>query len=299
TTAAGTAGGGMAAETPNSEAMAGGAGNGATSNATAVLPKADIADTGQAPNQHVESLFNDIEAVKIINLPPEERMRKVIAMAPADFVAFRQSLSGGEVAQFTQGLNPQQREIFAAMQNSTRMIGAEETQARVLRDIYSERQLEAVMTDFWLNHFNVYVRKNQNEPYLIPSYERDVIRPNALGKFEDLLVGTAKSPAMLMYLDNWHSIGPDSQAAKQGPAYPRPFTRTTRFGVQPMPAQNAQVKAALKDRGLNENYGRELMELHTLGVNGGYSQKDVTEVAKVFTGWTINQPARGGEFPFA
>jgi hypothetical protein len=145
TTAAGTAGGGMAAETPNSEAMAGEAGNGATSNATAVLPKADIADTGQAPNQHVESLFKDIEAVKIINLPPEERMRKVIAMAPADFVGFRQSLSGGEVAQFTQGLNPQQREIFAAMQNSTRMIGAEEMQARLIRDIYSERQLEAVI----------------------------------------------------------------------------------------------------------------------------------------------------------
>ncbi len=83
-------------------------------------------------------------------------------------------------------------------------------QERLIRDIYSERQLEAVMTDFWLNHFNVYVRKNQNEPYLIPAYERDVIRPNALGKFEDLLVATAKSPAMLMYLDNWQSIGPDS-----------------------------------------------------------------------------------------
>src|ERR1035437_8294785 len=297
TTAAGTAGGGMRAESANSEAMAAEAGNGATSNATAVLPKADIADTGQAPNQHVESLFKDIEAVKIINLPPEERMRKVIAMAPADFVGFRQSLSGGEVAQFTQGLNPQQREIFAAMQNSTRMIGAEEMQARLIRDIYSERQLEAVMTDFWLNHFNVYVRKNQNEPYLIPSYERDVIRPNALGKFEDLLVGTAKSPAMLMYLDNWQSIGPNSAAAKQGPAFPGRFG-VGRFGVRPPMPQNPQVKAALKDRGLNEDYGRELMELHTLGVNGGYTQADVTQVARVFTGWTIAQPDRGGDFQF-
>jgi uncharacterized protein (DUF1800 family) len=253
--------------------------------ATAVLPKSEIGDPAPAPAQHVEQLFKDLEAVNIITLPPEERMRKVLSMSPQDFVAFRQSLSGGELAQFAQGLSPQQREIFAAMQNSTRLVGTEELQTRLLRDIYSNRQLEAVMTDFWLNHFNVYIRKNQNEPYLIPAYERDVIRPNALGKFEDLLVATAKSPAMLMYLDNWQSIGPDSPAAKRGPA----------FAAR---AQNPQVRAALKDRGLNENYGRELMELHTLGVNGGYTQADVTQVARVFTGWTITQPARGGEFQF-
>jgi uncharacterized protein (DUF1800 family) len=274
---------------PDYEAMAAGAAgpagnNAAGSDATAMLPKEALTDN--PPDQHVEQLFKDIEAVKIISLPPEERMRKVLGMAPNDFVAFRQSLSAAEVAQFAQGLNPQQREIFAAMQNSTRMVGAEEMQVRLLRDIYSERQLEAVMTDFWLNHFNVYVRKNQNEPYLIPAYERDVIRPHALGKFEDLLVATAESPAMLMYLDNWQSIGPDSQAARQGPMY-------ARF------ARNPQVKAALKDRGLNENYGRELMELHTLGVNGGgYTQSDVTEVAKVFTGWTLTPPAQGGAFQF-
>jgi uncharacterized protein (DUF1800 family) len=279
--AAGAAAGGDMA-TPDYAAVA--AGNDA-SNGMAMLPKSELLDTGQAPDQHVEQLFKDIEAVKIINLPPDERMRKAIAMAPNDFVAFRQSLSAGEVAQFTQGLSAQQREIFAAMQNSTRMIGAEEMQARLLRDVYSDRQLEAVMTDFWLNHFNVYVRKNQNEPYLIPAYERDTIRPRALGKFEDLLVATAESPAMLMYLDNWQSIGPDSQAARQGP-------QMARY------AQNPQVKAALKDRGLNENYGRELMELHTLGVNGGYTQKDVTEVAKVFTGWTILPPQQGGGFQF-
>ena len=252
---------------------------------TTALPKSEIADTAQAPPQHVEALFKDLEAVNIINLPPEERMRKVLALAPNDFVSFRQSLSGAELAQFADGLNPQQREIFTALQNSTRMIGSEELQSRLIRDIYSDRQLEAVMTDFWLNHFNVYVRKNGNEPYLIPSYEREVVRPNALGKFEDLLVATAKSPAMLMYLDNWQSIGPDSKAAKQGPG----------FAAR---ARSPQVRAALKDRGLNENYGRELMELHTLGVAGGYTQADVTNVAKVFTGWTIDQPNRGGEFQF-
>src|ERR1700743_3777049 len=158
------------------------------------------------------------------------------------------------------------------------------------------------MTDFWLNHFNVYIKKNQNEPYLLPAYERDVIRPNALGKFEDLLVATAESPAMLVYLDNFQSIGPDSQAARNAP-------RLSRF------VQNPQVKQALKDRGLNENYARELIELHTLGVQcevsqdhpisaldkacgHGYTQQDVTQVAKVLTGWTIDQPFHSGGFQF-
>jgi uncharacterized protein (DUF1800 family) len=139
------------------------------------------------------------------------------------------------------------------------------------------------MTDFWLNHFNVYIRKNQNEPYLLPSYERDVVRPHALGKFEDLLVATAKSPAMLLYLDNAQSIGPTSLAA----------TRAARArAVMP---DSAVAKA--RPQGLNENYARELMELHTLGVNGGYTQADVTQVAKVFTGWTV-EPLRGGDFQF-
>ena len=173
--------------------------------------------------------------MNIINLPPDERMRKVIALRAQDFVSFRESLSAQEVAQFNEGLSPQQRETFAAMQQSTRMIGSEELQSRLIRDIYSERQLEAVMTDFWLNHFNVYIRKNQNESYLLPAYERETIRPNALGKFEDLLVATAKSPAMLVYLDNQQSIGPDSKAAKQGAG----------FGAR---LANPQVRAALKDR---------------------------------------------------
>ena len=272
------------AAVPDYEAMAAGKDmNG--SEQTTPLPKSDVMDTTTAPDAHVEKLYKDLEAVKVLGLPPDERMRKVIAMAPSDFLAFRQSLSAAELAQFAQGLSGQQRETFAAMQNATRMVGAEEMQTRLLRDLESNRQLEAVMTDFWLNHFNVYVRKNQNEPYLIPAYERETIRPHALGKFEDLLVATAESPAMQVYLDNWQSVGPDSQAAKNGPRL---------AGL----AQNPQVKAALKDRGLNENYARELMELHTLGVNGGYTQQDVIEVAKVFTGWGIDQPLRGGQFQF-
>jgi uncharacterized protein (DUF1800 family) len=251
---------------------------------------------------HEEQFYSGLEAVKILNLPPEERMRRILAMPPSELIAFRKSLSQAELAEAAEGLTPMQRETLAALQGSPRMIGAELLQSRMLRDVYSERQLEAVMTDFWLNHFNVYLKKNQNEPYMLPAYERETIRPHALGKFEDLLVATAKSPAMLMYLDNWQSIGPDSIAAKNG-------GRFAQF------AQNPQVKQALKDRGLNENYARELMELHTLGVQcevsadrpvsmldkacgQGYTQQDVTQVARVLTGWTIEQPFRSGGYQF-
>ena len=181
---------------------------------------------------------------------------------------------------------------------------------KLLRAVYSDRQLEEVLTDFWFNHFNVFIGKGADN-YLVTSYERDVIRPHVLGKFKDLLVATAQSPAMLFYLDNWQSEGPDSDAARgvpdhahapqaarmngpigprRLPGYPAPHPQ------QPRP--NAQNKQAKPSSGLNENYARELMELHTLGVNGGYTQQDVTQVARVFTGWTIDQPFQGGGFVF-
>jgi uncharacterized protein (DUF1800 family) len=263
--------------------MAGGdmmAGAQMASDATAPLPKSDVMDA-PPPAEHVEALYRDLDAIKILDLPPDERFQKIIAMTPKQMQAFRQSLDGAEQAELAQGLSPQQREVLAALQGSNRMVSGELLQSRLMRDIYSDRQLQAVMTDFWLNHFNVYIRKNQNEPYLIPEYVRQTILPHALGKFEDLLVATAESPAMLVYLDNAQSVGPKSDAAQRAP-------RLAQF------AQNPQVKAALKDRGLNENYGRELMELHTLGVNGGYTQADVTNVAKVFTGWSVGQGGYGG-----
>jgi uncharacterized protein (DUF1800 family) len=265
-------GGDMAVGTGSMDAAAG--------DATAIPPKLDIADA-PPPAEHVEALYRDLDALKILDLPPDQRFQKIIAMTPKQMQAFRQSLDGAEQAQLAEGLSPQQREVLIALQGSNRMVGGELLQSRLIRDIYSDRQLQAVMTDFWLNHFNVYIRKNQNEPYLIPEYVRQTILPHALGKFEDLLVATAESPAMLVYLDNSQSVGPKSQAAQRAP-------QLARF------AQNPQVKAALKDRGLNENYGRELMELHTLGVNGGYTQADVTNVAKVFTGWSIGQGQYGG-----
>jgi uncharacterized protein (DUF1800 family) len=180
---------------------------------------------------------------------------------------------------------------------------SELSEQKVLRAIYGERQLEEVLTDFWFNHFNVDARKGP-ERYLLTAYERDAIRPHVLGHFRDLLEATAKSPAMLFYLDNWMSAdpnGPHPDMARQrgGPAGgPRPgrgrFLRTPGPRTRPnRPAQRPNMP-----KGLNENYGRELLELHTLGVDGGYTQKDVTEVARAFTGWSIANPRLGGDFRF-
>ena len=156
-------------------------------------------------------------------------------------------------------------------------IVAELQASRILRAVYSERQLQEVMVDFWTNHFNVFAGKGADR-WLLPAYDRDTIRPNAMGKFSELLLATAQSPAMLFYLDNFQSVSPDANR-----------------GVGPMRRLlNAQAQQQQQQRrGINENYARELMELHTLGVDGGYTQKDVQEVARCFTGWTIFQP-RGG-----
>jgi uncharacterized protein (DUF1800 family) len=222
-------------------------------------------------------------------------MKQVLEMSPEEQRALSTSLKGPKGDEFFQGMDPKQKEAVKALSNPEQVVGDELMQAKLLRAIYSERQLDEVMTDFWFNHFNVFIGKGPDR-YLVTSYERDVIRPHALGKFEDLLVATAKSPAMLFYLDNWLSVGPQSDVAlgiRRNP-YPRP--RYRRF---PPPAPPRQAKGKGKrNSGLNENYGRELMELHTLGVNGGYTQRDVTEVARVLTGWTIDQPQKGGGFKF-
>ncbi len=178
-------------------------------------------------------------------------------------------------------------------------ISAELQASRILRAVYSERQLQEVMVDFWTNHFNVFAGKGADR-WLLTAYDRDTIRPNTMGKFSDLLVATAKSPAMLFYLDNFQSVSPNAPAAGAG----RRLGNQQRGGlfgglmqrnrnpeeVAPQPPANAQRQR----RGINENYARELMELHTLGVDGGYTQKDVQEVARCFTGWTIFAPRGGG-----
>ena len=156
-------------------------------------------------------------------------------------------------------------------------------QAKVMRALYSERQLQQQLTDFWLNHFNVFVNKDL-DLWLLEPYERDIVAPRVLGSFRELLGATAQSPAMLFYLDNYLSADPNAfdrlrhmPAAQRAPA-----------GAPPVGGK----------RGLNENYGRELMELHTLGVDGGYTQQDVVEVARAFTGWTIRAPRENPEFYF-
>ncbi|HYU27875.1 MAG TPA: DUF1800 domain-containing protein [Gemmatimonadales bacterium] len=162
----------------------------------------------------------------------------------------------------------------AAPMREFRELGGELQQLAIVRAALSERQLREVMVDFWTNHFNVFVGKGADR-FLLPSYIEETIRPRALGRFEDLLIATAESPAMLFYLDNAQSVVPGSEPP-----------RMRRFNPDRMP------------RGINENYARELLELHTLGVDGGYTQQDVIEVARIFTGWSIERPELGAGFVF-
>lgn len=242
-----------------------------------------------------DRLYADLKVQSLVDLPPSERYKKILAMPVDEQLAFADSLKGGKGQEFLEGLDPKQKEVLQAMNNPQAVVVEELSQAKLLRAIYSERQLEEVMTDFWFNHFNVFVGKGP-ERLLLTNYEQEVIRPRALGKFEDLLVATAKSPAMLFYLDNWLSVGPNSMQALGVPR--QPVVRYGPYGrprIARPPNPNAKRK---QNSGLNENYGRELLELHTLSVNGGYSQRDVTEVAKVFTGWTIDKPDQGMSFRF-
>ena len=232
--------------------------------------------------------------------------------------------------------DPQRRAYRQAIVRYMRENGLENPQrimfelnaARILRAVYSERQLQEVMVDFWTNHFNVFAQKGADR-WFLTSYDRDVIRPNALGNFRDLLEATAKSPAMLFYLDNFQSVSPNAQGPRrqlrrrqmdtdgagsmrpggvfggrrmrQGEARQRRMERERQQQEQQqgdgqMTAQQPQQRPAQQRmrRGINENYARELMELHTLGVEGGYTQKDVQEVARAFTGWTIYAPRGAG-----
>jgi uncharacterized protein (DUF1800 family) len=224
--------------------------------------------------------------------------------------------------------DPQRRQYRQAIAKYMREQGLESPQrimyelnaSRLLRAVYGERQLQEVMVDFWTNHFNVYAQKGADR-WFLTSYDRDVIRPNALGNFRDLLEATAKSPAMLFYLDNFQSVSPNAQANRRGmrrgqqtdsegagemrpggllggrrtrQGARRRMEREQQQGEVQMTAQPPRPQQQRMRRGINENYARELMELHTLGVEGGYTQKDVQEVARAFTGWTIFAPRGRG-----
>jgi uncharacterized protein (DUF1800 family) len=197
-------------------------------------------------------------------------------------------------------LDKAQQQI-AKIQGPNRII-AELSMAKLDRAIYSQRQLEAVMEDFWFNHFNVFAGKDA-ERWLITSYVRDTIRPHTMGKFQDLLLATAKSPAMLIYLDNWLSADPVAVQGMQQEVRARRQRYQGIFRPDPvsppdMPGATMRAPARRQERGLNENYGREVMELHTVGVDAGYTQQDVIEMAKCLTGWTVREPRRNPEFFF-
>lgn len=184
----------------------------------------------------------------LVSTMPQKKRAVLFAAAPASIRRRMESFAGGQ-----------------------HLVAQDLADAKIFRAVYSNRQLEEVLTDFWYNHFNVNLDKGADH-YLTTSYERDAIRPFVFGKFRDLLTATAESPAMLFYLDNFQSVRADMDVAVRNPRRAK--------------------------RGLNENYGRELLELHTLGVNGGYTQKDVTDVARCFTGWTIRGPRQGDGFYF-
>jgi uncharacterized protein (DUF1800 family) len=217
----------------------------------------------------------------------KERADSTRIMSAADSMAMRQQLQ----QQF----------------NLTRQVVTQLQSSRVARAVASDRQLQEVMTDFWENHFNIYVQKGGPEPYYLTDFDENVIRPHALGKFRDLLEEVAKSPAMLFYLDNARSMADSTRptlAAQNGPGGIRvmPMGRGgigAMMGAMRAAQQRQRQQQQQRQRqGLNENYGRELLELHTLGVDGGYTQQDVINVARAFTGWTIKPPAQGGGFIF-
>jgi uncharacterized protein (DUF1800 family) len=178
-------------------------------------------------------------------------------------------------------------------ENRPRRVIEELTAARIVRAAQSERQLNEVLVDFWMNHFNVFAGKGLDRVFTT-SFERDVIRPRIWGRFEDLLLATAKSPAMLVYLDNAQSTADEAHR----PSRPIPQGRAL-FGRGLFAMGNAGGPPKKGPAGgLNENYARELMELHTLGVDGGYTQEDVTELARLLTGWSIVRPEQGVGFVF-
>lgn len=224
------------------------------------------------------------EAMIAANYPALQQDQNALAQSYADFVRARVMRKRAR-ADTTAAVSADDVQAFRKVAQERTQLVAQLSSSRVARAVTTERQLQEVMTDFWENHFNVYARKGPAEPYYLADFDRNVIRPNALGKFRDLLGAVAKSPAMLFYLDNAKS--------RANPGQPTLAPERMRNAMNRRGAQNARQPA-----GLNENYGRELLELHTLGVDGGYTQQDVVNVARAFTGWTINPPAQGGGFVF-
>lgn len=241
--------------------------------------------------------------------PPPNQVAKREGITPQEFrQQYQQKMQAKRQELREQGTDPAMIQ-YETMPGPQR-IEAELDLATVDRAIYSNRQLYEVMSNFWFNHFNVNATKGADR-WLLTSYVQNTIRPHAMGKFEDLVTATAKSPAMLFYLDNWLSADPiafqhmQQELAQRRQRFEGLFMGMTPPGQRQFPqmqrfpnGQQPQGPPKKQERGLNENYGREIMELHTLGVNGGYTQQDVIEVAKCLTGWTIRAPRKDPQFFF-
>lgn len=228
-------------------------------------------DADLEPRVHLGDILTPAEIAMLRNGKPDDKRRVLESIPAAKRVDFTWALRPVQRRQlFTLAPVELRRELMLSVSPQA-VVASDLSEGKLLRAIYSTHQLQELLVDFWFNHFNVFLNKGADR-YLAPTYEREAIRPHVFGKFHDLLLATAKSPAMLFYLDNWQSAGP-------------PENERT----------NARRR---RQRGLNENYGRELLELHTLGVDGGYTQKDVVEVARCFTGWTIAVPRKGGGFEY-
>jgi uncharacterized protein (DUF1800 family) len=208
-------------------------------------------------DRRVDEALRDLPTLRL-------SIRELLQQFPRLDPALREKVERGEMSRRELG------ELYPADKRPARILAELQT-AKALRAALSERQLEEVMVEFWFNHFNVFAAKGDVRWYVGP-YERDVIRPHALGRFPELVRATARHPAMLFYLDNWASARPG-------------------YVIPTGPLKGRRI-------GLNENYARELMELHTLGVNGGYTQGDVREVARAFTGWSIDRPQVEGGFVY-
>lgn len=249
---------------------------------------------GKIKDDSLNTLLSKFDAINLTNTEVENQFPRpglAVRLAVKEGVIDKDSVNKSNGKEYrkqvqdymeSKGYRPQQ-ELFRQFFNQ-----------KILRSAYTNNQLHELLTDFWFNHFNVSLTKNQSASF-IPAYERDVIRPNVTGKFETLLLATAKSPAMLMYLDNSSSSGQptavnDKMQMKEG------MSTNSRQGVNARARMMAMKNNPPKKKqgGLNENYAREVMELHTLGVDGGYTQSDVTQAARVLTGWTIAPMGENG-----
>ena len=244
---------------------------------------------GNLPNEELDKRLAQYDALALSN-------EQVLSIFPRPARLFKEAVEAGFLKKdefLPDKKSPETRQAIKAYMDSKNYRPQQELfrqfiNQKILRAAYSNNQLQEILTDFWFNHFNVSLTKNECAPY-IPSFERDVIRPNATGKFFNLLLATARSPAMLLYLDNFSSMGQNEQMLEQKRmAEERMHRKIGSLDPEsPLAKQLQKREDRLKNEGLNENYAREIMELHTMGVDGGYTQNDVTEAARVLTGWTI------------